>query len=36
MHRLEENLGAFNVELTQTDLAIIEENMPVETVGERY
>ena len=35
-HRLEENLGAFNVELTQTDLAIIEENMPTEAVGERY
>ena len=36
VHRLEENLGAFNVELTQTDLALIEEDMPAETVGERY
>lgn len=36
VHRLEENLGAFNVELTQTDLAIIEKSMPSETVGERY
>ena len=36
VHRLEENLGAFNVELTPTDLAVIEENMPTETVGERY
>jgi aryl-alcohol dehydrogenase-like predicted oxidoreductase len=36
VHRLEENLSAFNVELTQTDLAVIEENMPTETVGERY
>ena len=35
VHRLEENLGAFNVELSQTDLAVIEEYMP-ETVGERY
>ena len=35
-HRLEENLGAFNVELTQTDLAVIEQNMPTKTVGERY
>jgi aryl-alcohol dehydrogenase-like predicted oxidoreductase len=36
VRRLEENLGAFNVDLTQTDLAVLEENMPVETVGERY
>jgi aryl-alcohol dehydrogenase-like predicted oxidoreductase len=36
IHRLEENLGALNVELTQADLAVIEENMPTETVGERY
>ena len=36
VHRLEENAGAFNVELTQTDLAVIEEYMPTETVGERY
>ncbi len=36
IHRLEENLGAFNLELTQADLAVIEEHMPTETVGERY
>lgn len=36
IHRLEENLGAYNVELTQDDLAVIEENSPKETVGERY
>jgi len=36
IHRLEENIGAMNVELTQTDLAIIEESMPSKTVGERY
>ena len=36
VHRLEENLGAFNVEFTQADLVVIEEYMPTETVGERY
>ena len=36
VHRLEENLGAFNVELTPSDLAVIEKNMPIKTVGERY
>lgn len=36
VHRLEENLGAFDVELTQSDLAVIERNMPSTTVGERY
>ncbi len=36
IHRLEENLGALNVELTQAEIAVIEENMPQETVGERY
>ena len=36
VHRLEENLGAFNVELTREDLAAIEENIPPETVGDRY
>ncbi len=34
--RLEENFGAFNVELTEDDLAIIEAHMPSVTVGERY
>jgi len=36
VHRLEENLGAFNVALSEDDIAIIEEHMPSETVGERY
>ncbi len=36
IHRLEENLGAFEVELTQTDLDVIERNMPKATVGDRY
>ena len=36
VHRLEENLGAYNVELTQADLAVIEASMPSKTVGERY
>ncbi|MEO1054979.1 MAG: aldo/keto reductase [Bacteroidota bacterium] len=36
IHRLEENLGALNVELTKEDLATIEENMPSETTGSRY
>ena len=36
IHRLEENLGAYNVELTDSDLAVIEENMPSETIGDRY
>lgn len=34
--RLEENQGAFNVELSQEDLAVIEESLPSETFGERY
>lgn len=36
INRLEENLGAFNVELTQDDLGTIEEHVPSETVGARY
>lgn len=36
IHRLEENLGAFGVDLTEEDLALIEEHLPSETVGERY
>ena len=36
IHRLEENLGAIKVELTTTDMAIIQESMPSETVGNRY
>ncbi len=36
IHRLEENLGAYNVELDSADLATIEEHLPKETVGARY
>lgn len=36
IHRLEENLGAFAVELTAEDLALIEASVPKETVGTRY
>ena len=36
VHRLEENLGAVQVDLAAEDLAMIEENMPAETVGSRY
>ncbi|XOV94483.1 MAG: aldo/keto reductase [Bacteroidota bacterium] len=36
INRLEENLGAFQVEFTGSDLAEIETNMPSETVGSRY
>jgi aryl-alcohol dehydrogenase-like predicted oxidoreductase len=36
IHRLEENLGAFKVELTKSDLAMIQNTMPSATVGKRY
>ncbi len=36
VHRLEENLGAFKVELTKSDLAIIQKSMPSVTIGNRY
>jgi aryl-alcohol dehydrogenase-like predicted oxidoreductase len=36
IHRLEENLGAYNVELTKTDFDIIEVSMPKTTIGNRY
>ena len=36
IHRLIENLGAFEVELTPSDLKLIDESMPSETFGERY
>jgi aryl-alcohol dehydrogenase-like predicted oxidoreductase len=35
IHRLEENLGVFNVELTQADFELIEASMPETTVGSR-
>lgn len=36
IHRLEENLGAYGVELTASDLATIDANVPDQTVGARY
>jgi aryl-alcohol dehydrogenase-like predicted oxidoreductase len=36
VHRLEENLGALTVELTESDLQIIENSTPKNTVGARY
>jgi len=36
VHRLVENLDAFKVELTKTDLAVIQRSMPSETYGNRY
>jgi aryl-alcohol dehydrogenase-like predicted oxidoreductase len=36
IHRLEENLGAYNVELTNADLAVIEKSIPSQTIGNRY
>ena len=36
MHRLEENLGALNIELTQADMDVIESSVPTSTMGSRY
>ena len=36
IHRLEENLDALNVQLSEADLATIEEHSPSKTIGERY
>ena len=36
IHRLEENLGALNVELNQADFDVIEASMPKITIGNRY
>lgn len=36
IHRLEENLGAYDVELTDADMAEIQNSMPQETMGNRY
>jgi len=36
VQRLEENLGAFKVELTPDDLDLIQKSMPLETIGNRY
>lgn len=36
IQRLEENLGAYNVQLTQSDFDSIETSMPKMTIGNRY
>jgi aryl-alcohol dehydrogenase-like predicted oxidoreductase len=36
IHRLEENLGSLNVELTKADLELIKVSMPKTTMGSRY
>jgi aryl-alcohol dehydrogenase-like predicted oxidoreductase len=36
IHRLEENLGAFDVDFTVADFALIRESMPSQTIGNRY
>ncbi len=36
IHRLEENLGALNLDLSAEELKTIEQNSPSETMGERY
>lgn len=36
IHRLEENIGAYNVVLTEADIDIIETSIPKMTVGSRY
>ncbi len=36
IHRLEENLGAYNVTLSQADKELIEKSIPKETIGSRY
>lgn len=36
INRLEENLGAYNVELSKADFSLIENSMPEITVGSRY
>jgi aryl-alcohol dehydrogenase-like predicted oxidoreductase len=36
IQRLEENLGAFDVDFTEADFALIRESMPSQTIGNRY
>lgn len=36
VHRLEENLGAYKVELTNEDFSLIQASIPLETIGNRY
>lgn len=36
INRLEENIGAYNVELMEADFDLIEASMPIVTIGSRY
>ena len=36
VHRLQENMGALQVDLSAADLELIEQSVPKETVGNRY
>ena len=36
IHRLEENLGAYSIDLTKDDLDTIERHVPASTSGKRY
>jgi aryl-alcohol dehydrogenase-like predicted oxidoreductase len=36
IHRLEENLGAFEVNITQADVEVIDASLPKAAVGNRY
>jgi len=36
IHRLEENMAAFQVNLGKADIDLIEQHMPAETLGARY
>ncbi|MBK6608356.1 MAG: aldo/keto reductase [Leptospiraceae bacterium] len=36
IHRLEENIGAYNVVITQADKELIAASLPKETIGSRY
>jgi aryl-alcohol dehydrogenase-like predicted oxidoreductase len=36
INRLEENLGAYNVDLTKADMELIEKSIPKMTIGNRY
>lgn len=36
IHRLEENLGAFTVQLTKADMDTIENALPAQVIGSRY
>jgi aryl-alcohol dehydrogenase-like predicted oxidoreductase len=36
VHRVEDNIGAYNIQLSQSDLALIESSMPKTIIGSRY